>query len=243
MARVVMSLAVAAAAAPVKVLPLGDSITFGCGDGCNGLGCGDQCAVSRPACQSGWRSGLWRLLSPNSTESLEWDFVGTQENGPEDTDRHHEGHPGFKVEDVLALSDQWLQTNPDVVLLHLGTNNLGKGFQSAETALSHMSEMLDTIFGAWPDVRLLLSTLIGSSSAYAGGKHAEYNEGLKKFAQELSSSGRQIELVDMATESGIGAMCDSENCCLGGIHPNSQGYELMAKVWYSHLTRQSLTLV
>lgn len=231
------------AAAPVKVLPLGDSITFGCGDGCNGLGCGDQCAVLRPSCQSGWRAGLWRRLSPSGNSSDAWVFVGTQENGPEDINRHHEGYPGWRIEDVQGISDKWLPTQPDVILLHLGTNNLGLGMQSAATALGHMTELLDTIFDGLPQVRLFLSTIIGSGKKYGGDKHAEYNEGLKTMAQAQQENGRQVTLVDMATESGLGEFCDSGNCCIAGIHPNAQGYEMMVNVWHAHLTAMPATLV
>jgi lysophospholipase L1-like esterase len=231
------------AATPVKVLPLGDSITFGCGDGCNGLGCGDQCAVSRPSCQAGWRAGLWRRLSQSGNSSEAWDFVGTQENGPEDIDRQHEGHPAWKIEQIRGISEKWLPTQPDVILLHLGTNNLGIGLQSPATALGHMSDLLDTIFEALPKVRVLLSTLIGSGKDYAGLKHAEYNEGLKTMVQAQQQNERHVTLVDMATESGIGEFCDSKNCCFAGIHPNAQGYDLMADVWHAHLTAMPMTLV
>lgn len=239
-----VAFAAVAAAAPVKILPLGDSITFGCGDGCDFLpGCGDQCVVTRSSCQAGYRAGLWRRLSQSGNNSDAWVFVGTQEHGPADIDRHHEGHPAWKTEQVQRISEKWLATKPDVILLHLGTNNLGIGLQSPATALGHMSDLLDTIFEALPQVRVLLSTLIGSGKMYAGSKHAEYNDGLKTMAQTEQQNGRQITLVDMATESGIGEFCDSENCCMGGIHPNAQGYDLMADVWHAHLTATSATLV
>mmetsp|Transcript_38777 Transcript_38777/g.76849 ORF Transcript_38777/g.76849 Transcript_38777/m.76849 type:complete len:248 (-) Transcript_38777:94-837(-) len=232
-----------ASAALTKVLPLGDSITFGCGDGCNNMGCGDQCAVLRPSCQAGWRAELWRKLSPGSNTSGEWDFVGSEHNGPDDIDRDHDGFPSWRVEDVMTVSSKWLPLKPDVILLHLGTNNLGVGFQSANAALGHMSTMLDTIFKELPNVRLLLATLIGSTNYYGGGKHAAYNAGLKRLATVLGSAGRRVEIVDMATESGLGEKCDTGKCCMGGVHPNADGYRAMADVWYAHLTGKSEIIV
>lgn len=230
-------------AAPTKVLPLGDSIAFGCGDGCNGLGCGDQCVLLRPACQAGWRAGLWRRLAPNSTTSEEWDFVGTQKNGPDDIDRDHEGHPVWTIEKIDGSAKNWIPLQPDVILLGIGTNNLGIFLQNTTTALGHMSSLLSTTFDELPKVRLLLSTLIGAGKDYGGGKHAEFNDGLKALASQLKAAGRNIELVDMAVESGIGANCDSENCCPFGIHPNAKGYDLMAGVWHSHLVGKSAAVV
>lgn len=233
-----------ASCAPLKVLPLGDSITFGCGDGCNGLGCGDQCAVLRPSCQSGYRSLLWRMLSPNSTTSQEWDFVGTQHNGPDDIDGDHEGHPGWRSQGIQGISDKWLPLKPDVIMLHIGTNNMGVGLESAATALQNLGSLLNVTFRSLPKVRLLLATIIGSSKvAYGGGKHKEYNAGVEQFVVDYKGKGFTIELVDMAKESGLGQYCDSGNCCLPGIHPTGKGYDLMAPVWYKHLTGKDIVVV
>jgi len=244
MARLFMGGLAVAAAAPVTVLPLGDSVTFGCGDGCKGtIGCGDQCAVTRPKEQAGYRAPLWRMLSPGSATSPDWDFVGAQQNGPDDTDRDHEGNPGWKIEQLWRIRDHYLPLNPDVILLHLGTNNMGVGLQSADTALEHMKILLDVIFEGLPDVRLLLSTIIGASIEYGGLKHLPFNEGIRDFVTTYAAAGRHIELVDMARESAIGEKgCNPDYCCPAGIHPTGDGYALMAEVWYNHLVGKSMNV-
>lgn len=232
-------------AAPIKVLPLGDSITFGCGDGCQGFGgCGDQCFVERLSCQAGYRKLLWRKLSPGSNTSEKWDFVGTMHNGPDDIDRDHEGHPGWTVEMDQGVSKNWLPLNPDVILLHLGTNNMGVvGHQQAPAALKHMDSFLNLTLTTLPKVRLLLSTLIGSCVVYGGEQHAPYNAGLKQFVVDYRARGFNIEIVDMDAEAGIGKFCDAGYCCQGNVHPNGKGYDLMANVWYKHLTSQEVVVV
>jgi lysophospholipase L1-like esterase len=237
MARLFAASLAVATSAPVTILPLGDSITFGCGDGCEGTtGCGDQCAVSRPKAQAGYRAPLWRKLSPGSATSSEWDFVGAQQNGPDDIDRDHEGNPGWKIEQVEGIKDHYLPLKPDVILLHLGTNNMGVGLKQHDKALEHMQSLLDTIFAELPNVRLLLSTLIGASTAYGGLQHIPYNEGIRNFTTTYAAAGRHIELVDMAVESAIGENgCNPDYCCPAGIHPTGDGYALMADVWYNHL--------
>jgi len=241
MARLLAAGLAVATAAPITILPLGDSITFGCGDGCKGtIGCGDQCALTRPKEQSGFRAPLWRKLSPGSATSAHWDFVGAQQNGPDDIDRDHEGNPGWKIEQVENIKDHYLPLNPDVILLHCGTNNMGVGFQQAPAALDHMKSLLDSIFAELPNVRLLLSTIIGSATAYGGAQHLPFNVGIRDFVTTYAAAGRNIELVDMARESAIGESgCNPDYCCPAGIHPTGVGYENMAEVWYNHIVGKS----
>jgi len=249
-----------AVSAPVTIMPLGDSITFGCGDGCEGSiggagSCGDQCASydligwrGVPAAQSGFRAPLWRKLSPGSVTSPDWDFVGSHQNGPDDSDRDHEGIPGADIEEIWRTRDVWLPQNPDVILLHIGTNNMGKGLQQGVEALKHLKILLDVIFEGVPDVRLLLSTIIGSTAVYGGKQHLPFNEGIRDFVVTYAAAGRNIELVDMARESAIGEDgCNPEFCCSlpnfpAGIHPTGEGYPLMADVWYNHIVGKSANL-
>lgn len=233
MARLLVGSLAVAAARPTTVLPLGDSITFGCGDN---TFCGDQCAITRPYAQSGYRQFLWRMLSPGSATSPDWDFVGAQQNGPDDTDRDHEGNPGWKCEGLTGIKDHWVPLNPDVIMLMCGTNNMGIGLQQHEAALGHMETLLELIFNELPNTRLMLSTLIGSATGYGGQQHLPYNEGLRAFVKKYASAGHQIELVDMATETAIGESgCNPDYCCPAGIHPTIEGYPLLAQVWHDHL--------
>jgi hypothetical protein len=109
----------AAAAAPIKVLPLGDSITFGCGDycggadaptaaGCNGTyGVGDKCCakvfgspVAHPwtpcmSCGGGYRAPLEKLLDAQQDH----EFVGSVQ---QDGGSRHEGHPGWRIDQIAG---------------------------------------------------------------------------------------------------------------------------------------------
>lgn len=58
---------------------------------------------------------IWTMRLANCcTDSL------TEENG--------KGHWGWRIEQVLEKISEWMETyKPDVILLHLGTNNLAGG--------------------------------------------------------------------------------------------------------------------
>src|SRR5262245_16433324 len=89
----------------VRVMPLGDSITDG------------------TQVPGGYRIGLWQRLT---TGGYRVDFVGTQFNGPSPLGDHdHEGHPGWRIDQIDANIVGWLNSfTPHTVLLHIGTNDV-----------------------------------------------------------------------------------------------------------------------
>src|ERR1044071_9308487 len=84
----------------VPVMPLGDSITEG------------------TQVPGGYRIGLWQRLS---AAGYRVDFVGSQFNGPAGLGDHdHEGHPGWRIDQIDASITGWLRTaGPRTVLLHV----------------------------------------------------------------------------------------------------------------------------
>ncbi|MFI5896694.1 SGNH/GDSL hydrolase family protein [Actinoplanes sp. NPDC051513] len=120
--------------AGLRILPLGDSITFGKGD---------------PA-ENGYRAALYSWL----TQPV--DFVGSQRNGA----TAHEGHPGWRIAQLTERIDAWMaEARPDVVLLDIGTNDLLRHDRIAE-APDRLVELIDHIVAANPQVRILLAELL-----------------------------------------------------------------------------------
>src|SRR5258708_10892208 len=115
--------AAAAATAPVKIMPLGDSIT------------------GSPGC---WRALLWNQLQ--TTGYTDINLVGTQPPQgcgiPYDGD--NEGHGGALATNIVSLNELpgWLSaTSPDIVMMHLGTNDVWSGL-STSTILAAYSTLL-----------------------------------------------------------------------------------------------------
>lgn len=77
--------------------------------------------------QGCWRALLWKKLQENNVQNT--DFVGTlkgQGCGFE-YDGENEGHGGLLVTDIARenMLEGWLrETKPDVVMMHLGTNDV-----------------------------------------------------------------------------------------------------------------------
>src|ERR1041384_2601490 len=96
----------ASAATPTRIMALGDSIT------------------GSPGC---WRALLWQHL--RDTGYTDIDFVGTlpAPGCGFAYDGENEGHGGYLATDIANQNQLpgWLSaTRPDVVLMHLGTNDV-----------------------------------------------------------------------------------------------------------------------
>ena len=107
----------------VRVMPLGDSIT----DGFNVPG--------------GYRIGLWQRSWP---AGYTVDFVGSGFNGPASLGDHdHEGHSGWRIDQIDANIVNWLRTTtPRTILLHIGTNDM---IQNPTNAPARLATLIDRI--------------------------------------------------------------------------------------------------
>src|SRR5689334_1660791 len=96
----------------VRVMPLGDSITEG------------------TQVPGGYRIGLWQRLAG---AGYRVDFVGSQVNGPAALGDHdHQGHPGWRIDQIDANVTRWLATTgARTVLLHIGTNDVLQNYNLA----------------------------------------------------------------------------------------------------------------
>ncbi len=77
-----------------------------------------------------------------------------------DFDWDHEGHSGYRVDDIIPLLPAWLNLNvPDIVLIHLGTNDIVQG-QSASSTRAELDQIIDLVRAANPRVKILLAQII-----------------------------------------------------------------------------------
>src|SRR5690348_17957553 len=122
----------------VRVMPLGDSITEG------------------TQVPGGYRIGLWQRFTSGGYQV---DFVGSQFNGPSSLGDHdHEGHPGWRIDQIDANIVTWLRnTNPRSVLLHIGTNDVLQNFDVAN-APARLSTLVDRITSTAPNADVFVAT-------------------------------------------------------------------------------------
>lgn len=192
----------------VRVMPLGDSLT----DGYNIPG--------------GYRIDLWKELESGGYID---DFVGSQSNGPKELGDHdHEGHSGWRIGQIDDHVKGWLRgTDPRTVLLTIGTNDMLQDHQ-VDDAASRLSTLVDHITSTAPDADVFVSDLIPIADSEAESRAEEFNATVPAVVHKWASQGRHVHFVEMHTVMGTDELTD-------GVHPNREGYDLMAERWYSAL--------
>jgi acyl-CoA thioesterase-1 len=207
---VVLSGTVARAEETLIVLPLGDSITHGVP--------GDQ----------GYRGFLREELA---ARSIRVQFIGTQKSPA----GAHEGWSGFTADELLGRVDEALAGRaPDVVLLHIGTNDIGLG-QKGERVAPEVTALLARIAQRAPKARVLLAQIIPMSRA-GRGYEAEVqalNQRLIQVVKERQRTGQKVELVNL--HDRLDTATDFHDM----IHPNLDGYRKIARGWAAALTADS----
>ncbi|WNV87370.1 ricin-type beta-trefoil lectin domain protein [Umezawaea sp. Da 62-37] len=200
--------AVAESNGGVRVMPLGDSITEG------------------TQVPGGFRTGLWQRAA---AAGYRVDFVGSQFNGPASLGDHdHEGHPGWRIDQVDANIAGWLRnTTPRTVLLHIGTNDVLQNY-NVGGAPGRLSALVDNITAAVPSADVFVATIIPIANSGQESAARAFNATIPGMVQGKVNAGKRVHLVDMHAALTTADLID-------GVHPTATGYDKMAATWYSAL--------
>jgi lysophospholipase L1-like esterase len=189
----------------LKIMPLGDSITFGSPDPSYG----------------GYRHLLGTLLT-NDGYSIS--FVGSRQSGNDVLPGPgNEGHPGWTIAQIRSGIDSegWLTTyQPDIILLHIGTNDLREG--NAASAPDQLSALLDDILARLPRAHVIVAQIIPFRRGLDEG-HQSYNAAIARI---VAAKGPRVSMADMQNILSPSDYAD-------GLHPNAVGYDKMARAWES----------
>jgi hypothetical protein len=212
---------------PIKFMPLGDSITQGKIDN------------NEP---TALRSGYRNLLETAFDElGLKVDFVGSESNGKPGFDNDHQGHPGWKINDITfgrngeGGVEVWLPAaNPDIVLLMIGTND--RNGQSDADNLD--KKLIPRIFNNLSaDAELIVSTIppVHPESRYQDkiDNIKLYNQLIPGIVDKYDALAKNISFVDIwEGQNGIQPTDMSAPPDDNGLHPTAIGYEKIADFYY-----------
>lgn len=189
---------------PLRIMPLGDSITLG-------------------PDQDGGISGGWRPLLADELarqDGMDVQFVGSQRSGTPPLD--HEGHGGWRIDQIRGIVDEAMATYaPDVVLLHIGTNDIGQRY-ALDGAPARLADLAARICSDRPGVDLVVASIIpiGSLEPLID----RYDATMPAMVGGLQESGCRAHLVDMRDAVPATELFD-------GVHPDRLAYATMAAVW------------
>ncbi|MET7280086.1 cellulase family glycosylhydrolase [Kribbella sp. NPDC005582] len=201
----------AAEAAATRIMPLGDSIT------------------GSPGC---WRALLWRHLRDSGHPNI--DFVGTlpAQGCGFAYDGENEGHGGFLATGIVRNNQLpgWLATTrPDIVLMHLGTNDVWNNI-STSSILNAYTTLLGQMRASNPRIKLVMARIIPmnpSGCTACGQRVVDLNSAIPGWARAHSTAASPITVVDQW--SGFNTATDTAD----GVHPNStSGIQKIERRWY-----------
>jgi GDSL-like lipase/acylhydrolase family protein/carbohydrate binding protein with CBM35 domain len=209
------------APAALRIMPLGDATTDGPG--------------------GGYRSDLWQYFQADGRRI---DFVGSRSTGPAQLpDPDHEGHPGLRMRDIdPARLRGWLEhAAPDVVLVHLGTNDVIEVARTpdpdgaADGLAGRMDALLTQLATLSPKARVYVATIIPFADRRKQVIAQRYNARLPAVVEAQRGKGRQVRLVEQHR-----AVAPMPDLLPDGVHPTRGGHAKMAAAWYGALTGAAL---
>ena len=233
----------------LRVMPLGDSITFGF-------------TTKKAPNPGGYRYYLEDMLQKAGAKV---DFVGTGTRGPADMkDRDHQGMPGWTIRrpaaDPVSCHDAWdpdelvgpykdgiadhyrsfvsrIDSPPDIVLLMIGTNDITKVTDSVPTLHTRYAALLDTISTVSPEAHIVAATILPITLRFDSTRCAfgNLNDSVKVVNRRLAETfeaartkGIDVTVVDMYGIPGIMESIRRND----GIHPDDKGYRMLARRWF-----------
>ena len=162
------------------------------------------------------------------------DFVGTESGvyagSPlyPDFDQDHEGHWGWRADEVAARVFEWVsETRPEIVLMHLGHNDLFWNQGIRETR-EELRTIIEELRRTNPAVLVLLAQIIPGSPPELDPVR-DLNTEIAMLADSLTSPKSPVIVVDQWT--GFDPAVDTYD----GTHPNEVGERKIAYRWYEAL--------
>jgi lysophospholipase L1-like esterase len=229
---------------PLRIMPLGDSITVG-----------------GPArTNAGYRGFLYNLLKQSGRDVL---FVGSSVYGIVTTtvnplpmdQRHNEGHSSYTINDVNNNLDgldtatferfggadrdpnggHWLDgiasgadarppVFPDIVTLMIGTNNAGGEPATVDAQLHALLTKLTTLR---PNTQVIVAQITPSNRTF----DVSYNAFVATEVASLQAAGKHVSLVDMYTNFPANGLS------MDNLHPNDTGFAFMAQQWFDAIAK------
>jgi hypothetical protein len=194
-----------------KILPLGDSITWGI-----------------------QYDGAYRveLFTKAVADSKKITFTGSLSNGPSTVSgqpfpKANEGHSGWTIDqDAGLIPSPALMTIPNIVLLHIGTNDIYAS-SGQSTMPDRLGKLVDKLIAGAPDALIVVAKITPLSNSSWNATIKTYNDAIPGVIKTRADAGKHVIGADMNTGFTSGMLSSD------GVHPNQSGYDFMGDQFYS----------
>lgn len=224
----------AAQAVPLRIMPIGDSITEGDAGG-------------------GWRKPLFERIT--AAQGMP-NFVGhrsSRHNDPPDfVDPDHDGYGAYRIDQIASGQPFWnapsieqrlAHWEPAVVTIHAGTNDAqqdhwfdGNAALGIAPVIDRLDDLVSRIVAHNPATHVFVAQIV-PANAPASATTIAYVQRLNALIPDLvarhQAAGHRVHLVDQYTPMLAYPHPD-------GIHPSPEGYAEMARVWFEAMAAVGL---
>ena len=210
---------------PLRVLPLGDSITYGA------------------SVAGGYRLPLYAALT-NAGYVVDYIGSDTANSAPGlGAEINHEGHSGWRISNpgssngIYEYLPGWLPAyaDPDVILVHIGTNDTND--PNFLNAINELDTLVTYLAKQRPYAHIVVTTLMKRGADDLDSKNVlidtQFNPYVQGLVQTHALAGQRVHFLDMHAYvdryPGGGLSSDQ-------LHPDAQGYAQMAAAWFTAVT-------
>ncbi|KAL8942560.1 MAG: hypothetical protein Q9216_001604 [Gyalolechia sp. 2 TL-2023] len=198
----------------LRILPLGDSITYGYqprDDGNHGNG--------------------YRLQLQNALSGSKFLFVGSVRSGSM-VNNFNEGHPGATIKAIEGFADLSLDQKPNIVLIHAGTNDLNADSPDDPyaSAPDRLDSLISKVISVYPDATILVAQIIHAGDSSSDDRIQTFNARVPGVVAAQAAKGhKNIAVVDFSSVTA--------SDLIDKLHPTNGGYIKMGNIWFSAIQR------
>jgi len=235
-----------ASAEPLRIMPLGDSITAGYVDN----------YTWKTPFTFGYRGALYAQLTK---AGYDFQFVGTSPQPfdgqlgvpkkivkPDLRTLKQDGHRGYGGTVFQHLFEglpgsnggiaAWMKADkPDIVLLMMGINNIaGFGNTGNPTYVEQqLQSLVQTIVDAKPDVKVIVAQIAPYQTGQNTDSVGQYNNFIKNtLVPHFTDQGKHVSTVDQYSNFLTPDGKVDASLYANIAHPNPAGYKRMAETWF-----------
>ena len=154
---------------------------------------------------------------------------------------------GYSAADVYLLKivpDAFTNAIPDLVLVLVGANDIGRGRNPFTVATNDMPNLLSVIFSNAPSANVIIAKITSLQGANLTGLNyaayytnvSIYNAALQAMVNQHRAQGQNVSLADMFSVVDINTMFNPDH-----VHPNAMGLQAMAQEWLTRIQAITVT--